>query len=79
MRVFMNGKELVLAEGGVMTDGAFLTISGSALGPNANAIGDATPGDAVADASGGLIVDSQARSALNALLARLRTLGVIAT
>lgn len=34
---------------------------------------------AVADASGGGTVDAEARTALNDLLARLRTLGVIAT
>lgn len=34
---------------------------------------------AVADASGGATVDTEARAALNALLARLRTLGLIAT
>lgn len=34
---------------------------------------------AVADASGGSVVDTQARVAINALLARLRTHGLIAT
>ena len=34
---------------------------------------------AVADASGGATTDAEARTALNALLARLRTLGLIAT
>lgn len=34
---------------------------------------------AVSDASGGATVDTEARAALNALLARLRTLGLIAT
>lgn len=34
---------------------------------------------AVADAAGGTIIDIEARAALNALLARLRTLGLIAT
>lgn len=34
---------------------------------------------AVANASGGVVVDAEARAALNALLARLRTLGLIAT
>lgn len=34
---------------------------------------------AVADAAGGATVDTEARAALNALLARLRTLGIIAT
>lgn len=38
-----------------------------------------TQGAAVADASGGAIIDAEARSALNALLARLRTHGLIAT
>ena len=36
-------------------------------------------GAAVADASGGAIIDAEARTALNALLARLRTHGLIAT
>lgn len=36
-------------------------------------------GAAVADASGGAIIDAEARSALNSLLARLRTHGLIAT
>lgn len=36
-------------------------------------------GAAVADASGGATVDAEARTALNALLARLRAHGVIAT
>lgn len=34
---------------------------------------------AVADASGGAVNDAEARTALNALLARLRTLGILAT
>ncbi len=39
-----------------------------------------TQGTAVADASGGAThIDAEARTALNALLAELRTLGVIAT
>lgn len=36
-------------------------------------------GAAVADASGGAVIDAEARTALNALLARLRTHGLIAT
>jgi len=36
-------------------------------------------GAVVADASGGAVVDAEARTALNALLARLRTHGLIAT
>jgi hypothetical protein len=34
---------------------------------------------AVADASGGAIIDAKARTALNALLARMRTIGIVAT
>ena len=34
---------------------------------------------AVPDASGGATIDAEARTALNDLLARLRTLGIIAT
>ena len=36
-------------------------------------------GAAVADASGGAVIDTEARAALNALLARTRTHGLIAT
>ena len=36
-------------------------------------------GAAVADASGGVVIDAEARTALNSLLARLRTHGLIAT
>jgi len=36
-------------------------------------------GSAVADATGGATVDAEARAAVNALLAELRTLGIIAT
>lgn len=38
----------------------------------------ATQPTAVADAAGGVVIDAEARTALNALLARLRTLGLIA-
>jgi hypothetical protein len=34
-------------------------------------------GDAVPDATGGITVDTEARAAINALLARLRTIGLI--
>lgn len=34
-------------------------------------------GSAVADAAGGATIDAQARTAINSLLAELRTLGVI--
>lgn len=43
---------------------------------------NATPiaqGAAVADAAGGAVVDAEARTALNALLARIRAFGIIAT
>lgn len=36
-------------------------------------------GSAVADAAGGAVQDAEARTALNALLARIRSLGLIAT
>jgi hypothetical protein len=36
-------------------------------------------GAAVADATGGVVIDAEARTAINALLARLRTHGLIAT
>lgn len=36
-------------------------------------------GSAVADATGGATVDAEARTAINGLLAELRTIGVIAT
>lgn len=38
-----------------------------------------TQGTAVADASGGATIDAEARTAINALLARIRSLGLIAT
>ena len=36
-------------------------------------------GSAVADVTGGATVDAEARTAINALLAELRTIGLIAT
>jgi hypothetical protein len=52
--------------------------SGKALYNNAIKVVGAQ-GAAVADATGGVVIDAEARTALNALLARLRTHGLIAT
>jgi hypothetical protein len=64
---------------------AFNTTTGTKIGTaTTQKIGfwNATPvvqQSAVADASGGAVIDSEARTALNSLLAKLRTLGIIAT
>jgi len=55
-----------------------LLASGTALYNNSIKVVGAQ-GAAVADATGGIVVDVEARAALNALLARLRTHGLIAT
>jgi hypothetical protein len=55
-----------------------LLLSGKALYNNSIKVVGAQ-GAAVADAAGGIVVDVEARAALNALLARLRTHGLIAT
>jgi hypothetical protein len=52
--------------------------SGAALYNNSIKVVGAQ-GAAVADATGGVVIDAEARTALNALLARLRTHGLIAT
>jgi hypothetical protein len=64
---------------------AFNTTTGTKIGTaTTQKIGfwNATPvvqQAAVADASGGAVIDAEARTALNSLLAKLRTLGIIAT
>jgi hypothetical protein len=55
-----------------------LLASGNALYNNSIKVVGAQ-GAAVADATGGIVIDAEARTALNALLARLRTHGLIAT
>lgn len=55
-----------------------LLASGTALYNNSIKVVGAQ-GAAVADATGGVVIDAEARTALNALLARLRTHGLIAT
>lgn len=66
-------------------DIAFNTTTGSKLGTATTqkiAFWNATPivqPAAVADASGGVVIDIEARAALNALLAKIRTTGLIAT
>jgi len=77
-----SADELVLAGG---TDIVCAATTGTKIGTEASqklGFFGATPSAqqaAVADAAGGATVDSEARTALNALLARLRTLGLIAT
>lgn len=75
--------------GGIqMSEGANFdlgTTTGTKLGISASAklgLWSATPvvqPTAVADASGGAVIDAECRTALNALLSRLRTIGAIAT
>lgn len=77
------------------TNGSFLFVDGTNIvfqSTNGTKIGTATTqklafynstpivqGAAVADAAGGTTIDAEARTALNALLARIRSLGLIAT
>lgn len=73
--------QVMLAENGHLVFGAS---SGAKLGTaTSQKIGfwNATPviqPTAVPDASGGAVQDTEARTALNALLSRLRTIGIIA-
>lgn len=85
--------EVLLADGTagggiLMSEGANFSLGGTTgtkLGvATTNKLGfwNATPvvqPTAIADASGGAIVDAEARTALNDLLAKLRTIGIIAT
>jgi hypothetical protein len=68
-----------LAAAGLITadDAAALDVEGGLGG--AVSYADVGQGSAVADASGGATVDAEARTAINGLLAQLRTLGIIAT
>jgi hypothetical protein len=62
--------DVLLTDGGIyMTDGAVVIASQQIIGAQ---------GAAVADASGGATVDAEARTAINTLLSRLRTHGLIA-
>jgi hypothetical protein len=80
---------LLTANGGITLGDAqniaFNTTTGTKIGTaTTQKIGfwNATPvvqQSAVADASGGVVIDAEARTALNSLLAKLRTLGIIAT
>lgn len=63
---------------GTINTTGFLLPSGTALYNNSIKVVGAQ-GAAVADATGGVVIDAEARTALNALLARLRTHGLIAT
>ena len=81
-----NAGDLIIRSGSAGVDRGFVIVSiatnTNELRITENKIGffGATPTTrptAVADASGGSVVDTQARAALNALLARLRTLGLI--
>lgn len=51
----------------------------SFLKRNGSTIVEAPQQAAIADAAGGVVIDAEARTALNDLLAKLRTMGVIAT
>ena len=78
----INATTLTFAES---LDFVFGTTTGTKIGTETTqklGFWNATPviqGAAVADASGGATVDSQARTAINTLLARIRTYGLIAT
>jgi hypothetical protein len=63
---------------GTINTTGFRLPSGAALYNNSIKVVGAQ-GAAVADATGGVVIDAEARTALNALLARLRTHGLIAT
>lgn len=73
---------LVIADGKNVT---FNTTTGTKLGTSTTqkfSFWNSTPvvqPTAVADAAGGATVDAEGRTALNSLLARLRTIGIIAT
>lgn len=68
-----------LAAAGLITpdEAAALDLEGGLGG--AISYSDVGQGAAVSDASGGATVDAEARTAINGLLAQLRTLGIIAT
>jgi hypothetical protein len=66
-----------LAEAGRFTGAKDLNLVGNLLVSSTKVVG--AQGAAVADASGGGVIDAEARTALNTLLARLRTHGLIAT
>lgn len=61
---------LLTNSGDINTDGVFKVADTQVV---------STQGAAVADATGGVVIDVEARAAINALLARLRTHGLIAT
>lgn len=73
------GSSLVLqsADGSILTGGSFQADGGIKDAGGIQVVG--TQQGAVADASGGAIIDSQARTAINDLLAALRLHGLIAT
>ena len=79
--VLANTRSLTLQAGNIITD----TTTGTRIGTaTAQRLGfwNATPviqPTAVADATGGATIDTEARAAINALLARMRTVGMIAT
>ena len=64
------------ADAGVLIDGVLLKDATVRIG-STQVVG--SQGTVVADASGGGVIDAEARTALNAWLARARTHGLIAT
>ena len=62
---------------GTLSDAGVMNVDGSYQVDGTQVVSNR--GAAVADAAGGATIDAEARTALNALLARLRTHGLIAT
>lgn len=71
-----QGAARALADAVAAQTSAYVPVDGNVGFYGATPVAQPT---AVANAAGGTIIDIEARAALNALLARLRTLGVIAT
>lgn len=65
-----------MAEAVVLSEGKLKTDDGSVVNLSAVAF---TQGASVADPTGGVTVDAEARTAINAVISRLEALGLIAT
>ncbi len=85
-----NTQQWSITSGGILTavdakDIAFGTTTGTKIGTATSqklAFYNATPivqGASIADASGGAIIDAEARTAINALISRIEATGLIAT
>ena len=74
----MSRKALIvdLLNGGIISEATAIALQND---PAAVLIASTAEGSAVSDASGGATIDAEARTAINGLLAELRTLGIIAT